>query len=67
MTAHEIASTPELYNEVYSIKGNEWECMGYTKSGTTIKFSRIVTLATNKLLVRNIYLKPQTEINEKQN
>lgn len=58
ITAHDVASDSDIYNRVCLIKGNEWECMGYSKSGITIKFSRIVPLANNKLLVKNCYLRP---------
>ena len=57
MTAHDIAASPENYNKVCVIQGHEWECMGYSNSGRTIRFSRVVVLPNNKLATKNIYVK----------
>ena len=61
-TAHTIAASEELYNKVILINGKEWECMGYSKSGVTIKFSRIEVLQNNKLRAINLYLKPYQQV-----
>lgn len=61
-TAHEIASTPELYNQVCLIRGNEWECMGYSKFDTSVKFQRLVPMKNGKLKVKTMYLNPNAKL-----
>lgn len=53
MSAHEIAG--ESYSDkVYSFtsSGFYWECMGYSKSGNSVKFGRV---ETTKKGLRAIY------------
>jgi hypothetical protein len=60
-TAHEIASTSELYNKpiIFGInKKDKWECMGYSRSGNSIKFSRLIILENKKLMQINKYVHP---------
>ena len=64
VTAHTIAAS-DYYNQVILIKNKEWECMGYCKSGMTIKFSRIEVLQNNKLALINIYIKPYQQVHPK--
>jgi predicted site-specific integrase-resolvase len=59
-TAHEIAASPRLYNGAYKYGKSEWECMGYSKTGRTILFARLVSTKNDKLRQINTYLKPDT-------
>jgi len=43
ITAHDIAAEPELFNEPVIIGRSVWECMGYSGTGNTVKFARLVT------------------------
>jgi len=58
-TAKEIAGNPDLYNKTYafSIFGSQdWECMGYSRSGLKIKFGKLLLVdrATLRPVVRYV-------------
>jgi hypothetical protein len=61
-TAHQIASESDLYNKSVYIDStkNKWECMGYSKFGNSVKFSRLVVLENNYLKQINKYVHPDT-------
>jgi hypothetical protein len=60
--AQDIAADPDLYNRVFLIDGEEWECMGFTKSGLTVKFSRLVHQPSGRVTQMNKYMKPHQYI-----
>lgn len=62
LIAHDIAANPDLYNLPVLINNKAYECMGYTLSGKSIKFSRLIALPGLKVKQVNKYLKPDTPI-----
>ena len=62
VTAHDIASGPELYNRRVRIGRNDWECLGYARTGRTIKFARLVDSGNGKLRQITTYVKPDRAI-----
>lgn len=62
VTAHDITASPELFNAVVRIREHDWECMGYSKNGRTVKFSRLIPVDGMKVKQINIYVDPETEI-----
>lgn len=57
-TAHEIAASPELYNLPVKIGKNIYECTGYSRSGLSVRFSRLVPVGNKKLRQVNVYVNP---------
>lgn len=43
-TAANIAGNPDLFNAVVKLpnSSHEWECMGYSRTGETVKFARLI-------------------------
>lgn len=60
MTAHEIASDNYSDNKFsFTSSANiTWECMGYSRNGNSILFSRLKILDDGKLKQINIYVSP---------
>lgn len=63
-TAEQIAGDPELFNGVYLHGGQEWECIGYSRSGLTVHFARLIPLPGLKVRQVNIYLDPGTRLHQ---
>lgn len=66
-TAHQIAADPELFYRVVLIGKHEWECMGYSRTGRTVRFARLVELPDStgnawKIKQVNIYVNPDKEV-----
>lgn len=42
--ASDIAGVPELFNKIVKLPGSKrtWECVGYSRTGNTVKFARLV-------------------------
>jgi hypothetical protein len=62
VTAHDIAGDPDLYNRAVKIGRNKWECLGYARTGRTVKFARLVDGNNGKLRQITTYVKPDTTI-----
>jgi len=61
-TAHDIAAYHELYNRVVTIGRNEWECMGYSRTGRTVIFARLVETKDGRFKQINKYVPPMQEV-----
>ena len=64
MTAHEVASTNYM-DDVYSFVSTGrvlWECMGYSKTGYSIRFARLEILDDGKLRQINRYVDPDKKV-----
>jgi hypothetical protein len=60
LTAEKIAGSPKYFYDVFSYKGNLWECLGYSKTGKTIKFARLIdSKISGKLRQISIYIHPE--------
>lgn len=44
MNAGQIAGDPELFNKIVKLPNSKhmWECVGYSRTGNTVKFARLV-------------------------
>lgn len=62
LTAHDIAAYPEFYNRVVLINGEEWECLGYSATGMTVKFARLVETRDKKLKQITINVQPHIKV-----
>ncbi len=63
--AKDIAGNLDLYNKSYafSIFGKqEWECLGFSKTGNKVKFRKIKVLENGKLQQINRYVDPEEEM-----
>ena len=65
MNAHDIASKDDLYNKPvwFGLSMDSWECMGYSRFGNSIRFSRLEVLENGKLRQINKYVYPDTPVN----
>lgn len=60
-TAKEIACDPELYNKVVTFSmfsKLKWECMGYSRTGNSIRFSRLIEHPEGRWKQIDRYAKP---------
>ncbi len=62
VTAHEMAADPFYWGFAVKIGRNEWECMGYARTGRTVRFARLVEVDNKKLKQVNIYVAPYKEV-----
>lgn len=69
ITANDVAGNPDLFNKTIKLPHSRklWECMGYSLTGMTIKFSRLVDggqLRDGPPWPRqiNCYIDPDTEV-----
>jgi len=64
-TAHEVAGDPELYDGrvTFGKSKVEWECIGYSSSGYTVKFSRLIPVANMKVKEITVYVDPDRIVN----
>ena len=65
ITAHNLASSDTMMEKSIVFYGHpdlKWECMGYSKTGNTIKFSRIEITSNNKLRQINKYVHPDMDV-----
>lgn len=69
MNAGQIAGDPELFNKVVKLPGSRhtWECVGYSRTGNTVKFARLVDggqLKSGTSWPRQIstYVEPSTSV-----
>jgi hypothetical protein len=51
ITAHEISASPENYNKIVIIGKHEYECAGYSRTGNTVKFFRLIPIENMKIKV----------------
>lgn len=64
MTAHDAASTPENIAKLFRIPGSgeRWECMGYSRTGYSVRFARLTFRP--RLSQVNRYIDPDTVVEE---
>lgn len=69
ITAHNVAAYPEYYNLPVRLgKGELWECMGYSRTGGSVRFGRIIPGETvgehlfDNLTVETRYLDPDKPV-----
>lgn len=58
ITAHTMASDPDLFSLVAIIGHTEYECMGYSRNYRSIRFARLVEVGNMKLRQINRYIEP---------
>lgn len=63
LTANDIASNPELYFQPVKVGRSEveWECTGYSRTGETIRFSRLLDTGQGVCQI-NLYLEPSRPV-----
>lgn len=64
-TAHDIAAEPDLYSKSVTFGNSkfEWECMGYSDIGETIRFARLATIERMQVRQVNKYVSPSVIVN----
>jgi hypothetical protein len=65
ITAHDLASSDTMMEKVICLSmfsDLKWECMGYSKTGNSVKFSRVEIGETNRLKQINKYVHPDTDV-----
>lgn len=58
ITAHVMAASPEYFSRIATIGKQEWECMGYSNTGNTVRFARLECTRSLKVRQINIYVNP---------
>jgi hypothetical protein len=65
-TAHEIAAEPDLYNRVWKIGNQTFECYGYSRTGYTVIFADVEPTDDHKLRLIRRYVDPDKVLEEAQ-
>lgn len=63
--AKEIASNPDLYNKAVCFSWFsklKWECMGYSRTGKTIRFSRLIEHPEGRWKQIDKYVDPEEDV-----
>ena len=62
-SAHEIAGDPDFYNASIVLNNSKmrWKCMGYSRSGFSVKFGRLVQTVRGLRQI-NRYVDPDEQV-----
>jgi len=63
ISAHNIASENYLDNLFsFTSSGDYWECLGYSKTGNSVKFARLERTENSTLRQINKYIHPDKQV-----